>query len=206
MANEKLTKSLKLVHTILKIERVLLIIGIVLCCLVTFAWSGIATLLEYAFHSGELGSAELAEINALFGTVSAEDITSLGYMMFIPAIISSVFAFMYTTKGVKLLERMRTGGIFRREYGEDIRGIAKLMIISMAVSFVAAFVLMLIMAPQAGTSSLSFNLNGLVMAAFLYMASYLMDAAYENKIKADSAEYNDTAVYSQPMIGDGSEE
>lgn len=183
MAETKLIKSLKLVQTILKISKVLTIVGIVLILLLCLALPSMGDILQFAMQQSP---EEFADLVVVLGEdFSFKELISYVYALVGAAVVGSVFSVMYLTKSVKLLDNMKNKGIFAEGYGRELRSIVKLMIIGTVVTYIAAFVLTLIMAPQTGTSSVTFDISTLVFAAMLSFASYLMDAAYENKRKLD---------------------
>ncbi len=204
MANEKLTKSLSTVHTILKIMKVFTIIGIVALVIVTLALPSLGVIFVEVMNmaiqeSGEVLDAEtMAVINGL-----QDGLYGVFMIALVAGVVSSVISYMYITRGVKLVGKMRNESIFAPTYGDELRGIGKFMIIQFFITLAVTVLMTVFYAPEMGTTTLSFNFNTLITAAFVYLASYLMDHAYENMKKDEYIEPQ--TVYVEPMIGDGSE-
>jgi len=206
MKDEKLLKSLKTVHTIIKIMKVFCIIAAVLIAIVTLALPSfgdiIVQVIEMSLReSGEYVDpavmAELAAVkDSLVKVLMAAGVTS---------VVSLVITFMYTKKGEILVKNMREKSLFAKGYGQEMRSIGKLMVTEVAVSTVLMMVLIFILAPDFTGSSFSININLLITSSFVYLASYLMDHAYEASVR-NEVPAEPEAVYIEPMIGDGREE
>ncbi len=198
--NEKLRKSLKTTLGIVKFMKVMVVIAFIFAVIMILALPTLGNLLAYVINSGSA-----PELEVLFGGVSADALTDVMRAVMIPALASLVITFIYTKKAQELLRRMNEEAVFAAGYGNDIRSIGKLMIIEIVGGYILTMISMMIFAPQGGTSSVSFNVSGLFTVAFVYLASYLMDHAY-NASKKDEVSEESHVVYIEPMIGDGREE
>lgn len=205
MNNEKLTKSLSTIHTILKIMKVLTIIAIVLMGILSLALPSMGTIIVQSLEIAAKESGEALDAQMISMIEGGKDVVVGALMVaFIAGIVSAVISVMYLSKGVKLVGRMRTEAIFAQGYGDELRRIGKLIIIQFVATIAATIVLTFIFAPEMGSTMLSFNISTIIIAAFVYLASYLMDYAFEN-MKKDEVIAESQVVYVEPMIGDGSE-
>lgn len=198
MANEKLLKSLKTVRGIVKFMKIMTIIAAVIVLIAVVS----ATLSE-EFIVFALKNSSMAELDMLFGVadITPEDIVPMVHASVIPALVSTVISYIYLKKGEGVLGKMIDENVFAASYGSEIRQIGKLFIIEIIVTYVVSVITMFMLVPHHG-SSVSLNIEGFFIAAFIYLASYLMDHAYEN-MKKDESYVSDQVVYTPPMVGDG---
>ncbi|MBR6800865.1 MAG: hypothetical protein IKM61_03855 [Eubacteriaceae bacterium] len=199
MTNVKLLKSLKTARGIVKFMKVMTIIGAVVVLIAV-----VSTTLSEDFIVYALKNSSTAELDMLFDAadIAPEDIVPMVQAAVIPALVSTVICYLYLKKGETVLGKMIDESVFAPSYGSEIRQIGKLMVIEIIVTYVVSVITMFMFVPAQG-SSVSLNIEGFFIVAFVYLASYLMDHAYEITKKDEYTEPQ--VIYSEPMIGDGSE-
>ena len=193
MDKVRLNKSIIMAHNILRILRVCLVIGGVMIIIVAIAFPSLWRFVSVMIKSHAIDTAYTKELIAM-----GEYIVPYMYSVFIPAILGMVISFVCLKWGIGVLGGMREGRIFAEEYGPTLRRISKFMIIQVFAVFVLTIVLLFMFAPQAiegSTTIVSLNLGGLIVAAFVSLASYLLDYGYSISLKSCEEPVNTISEY-----------